>query len=235
MSAGLFFLVIGLVVILYIIIKGFNWILLVISLLVICPSLIVVRFSSKKWNKNQKQLDERLVIENTKIKREVELLSRQQAAYPIIKPETQNDYFKRGKKKTKEVPLVSCQITSVLPNSVVYSFLKDHKAWFSISNASSEKYLAYVKIIYIYDDKEEIATYDDYYSGKKPWKLNALVGIQAPGIIADQQKIDALNNGKRIKVKILCEIHDEKDKFVEKKLPQTYVYDTENNSWFLEP
>lgn len=44
------------------------------------------------------------------------------------------------------------------------------------------------------------------------------------------------NSVKYVKVKINCTIKDADDaKFVDKKLPATYVYDKNKKEWFFEP
>lgn len=132
------------------------------------------------------------------------------------------------------VARVFYQIAHVLPNSVQFDFAKEHKAWFWIFNYDPQKYLAYVKIKFIADGIEKEST-SDYYGGIKAWKLNAYSGIQAPGLDFPEEIKNAVKQDKIIKIEIKCKVHDEFNEFIEEKLPQTYVYNSKDNSWFLEP
>lgn len=130
--------------------------------------------------------------------------------------------------------LVSYKIASYLPGTVAFDFFKDWKVWFWIVSHDSKKYKAYVRIKFIADGLErEVA--NGYYGGMQAWKLDAFVGIQAPGLDIPEEVKAVAREGKRIKIQINCEVKDENDNLIEKKFPQTYVYDPQNNSWFLEP
>ena len=131
--------------------------------------------------------------------------------------------------------LVEYKVDSVLPGTVYFDLVKDEKVWFWIANLQEKKYLAYIKIRfkvgdYIKDVKE------GYYGGKKPWNLNSFMGIRAPGMpVSDEKIISRIKTGEKLEVTINCEVKDENNKLVEKKLPVTYGYDPENKSWYLIP
>lgn len=140
----------------------------------------------------------------------------------------------RASNTKKGVALVSYKIASVLPNSIEFKFLEEFKVWFLLVNHDPKKYLAYIKIKFITADFEEEST-SGYYNGSIAWKLNVYSGIQAPGLGFSEKIRSAAKDGKTIKIEIGCEVHDDLDRFIEKKLPQTYVYDSAKNSWYLEP
>jgi len=132
------------------------------------------------------------------------------------------------------VALVSYKITSRLPGTIVFNLLKDWKVWFWIANHEPKKYRAYVKIKFISNNLEKVVT-EGYYGGTQAWNLNAFSGIQAPGLHIPEEIKTLVRKGERVKIEIYCNIKDENDNLVEEKLPQTYVYDPQNNNWFLEP
>jgi hypothetical protein len=204
----------------------------IIFVIIIIGSILIMGWAGKKWYKNQKHIDD-------KIEAESKIAIRDAQSLPLALKDQRDDITSSTtEKETKEeskVALVSCRITSVLPNSVTFNFSKDYKAWFLIANHGPQKYKAYVKLKYFADGKllEDIS--NGHYGYQEAWNLNALSAIQAPGIIASEKIKAALNEKKRIKVIIDCKIHNENDELIEEKLPQTYVYDEENNSWFLEP
>jgi hypothetical protein len=47
--------------------------------------------------------------------------------------------------------------------------------------------------------------------------------------------IEKVKKGEVLDITINCEIHDEDDKLIEKKLPVTFKYGFETKSWYLEP
>lgn len=132
------------------------------------------------------------------------------------------------------VALVSYKIAAQLPGTIVFNFLENWKVWFWVGNHGPKKYKAYVKVKFIIDDFEKEVT-DGYYGGTQAWKLDAFSGIQAPGLGIPEEVKTVAREGKRIKIQINCTVKDENDNLIENKFPQTYVYDPENNSWFLEP
>lgn len=136
--------------------------------------------------------------------------------------------------KNIDSALVTCEIASVLPNTIHFNFLKDGKVWFSIKNHDTKKYRAYVKIKFISDDYEEEVK-EGYYGGTKAWNLNEQDGIVAPGLDIPPEIREKIKQKKKIEIRIFCEIKDENDELIEKKLPVGYVYDYENNNWYYEP
>jgi len=142
--------------------------------------------------------------------------------------------FKKDQTCENKVALISYKIASHLPGTVVFNFLKDWRVWFWVANHEPKKYRAYVKIKFIADGLEKEVV-DGYYGGAQAWKLDAFSGIQAPGLDIPEEVKDAARKGKRMKIQINCKVKDEDDTLVEKKFPHTYVYDPQNNSWFLEP
>ncbi len=207
-------------------------IFMLLPVAVFISSIFIMWWAWGKWYINQKLLDRQLGAQTTLIEQEAGQLIVPDK--PIFGPEFSRECIEKEAEKDSSVALVSCKIASVLPNSVTFNFLKQFKVWFWIANHEPKRYLAYVKIKFIIDNfKEESES--DYYGGLKAWKLNAYSGIQAPGLGFSEKVKNAVRQGKKIKIEINCKIHDEFNKLVEEKLPQTYVYKPENNSWFLEP
>ena len=142
--------------------------------------------------------------------------------------------FRKRKPPKEKFALIDCKIASSLPGTVVFDFLKDWKVWFWIFNREPKKYRAYVKVKFISgDDKEEAKS--EYYGGIRAWNLNAFSGIQAPGLGIPNKIKEAAKQRKKIKIEINCTVKDEKDKLVEKKLPNVYAYEYERKYWYLEP
>lgn len=150
-------------------------------------------------------------------------------------PKTESKTLLKGKNELVDnIAVVSYQIASQLPNTVPFNLLKDRKVWFWVANNDPKKYRVYIKIKFILDGTEKEVK-DGYYGGTQAWKLDAFTGIQAPGLEISEDMAAAVLEGKRLKIQINCTVKDEKDNFLENKFPQTYVYDKENNNWFLEP
>jgi len=150
---------------------------------------------------------------------------------PIIESKV---IIEKRKKQINNVAVVSYKVASYLPNTIIFNFLNDWKVWFWVANHDSKKYKVYIKIKFITDEVEKEVT-DGYYGGTQSWKLDAFTGIQAPGLGIPEEIKNAVMGGKRVKIQINCDIKDENDNFLEKKFPQTYIYDSQNNIWFLEP
>lgn len=153
---------------------------------------------------------------------------------PSTEPESKVLLEVKKEAVSNNTAIVSYKIASRLPGTVVFNFLTDWRVWFWIANHEPKKYRAYVKIKFISDALEKELT-DGYYGGTQAWKLNAFSGIQAPGLGIPEEIKVAVREGRRVKIQINCEVKDENDNLIENKFPQTYVYDPENNSWFLEP
>ncbi len=139
--------------------------------------------------------------------------------------------------KTKDkanVALITCKIVSVLPDRISFNFLRDWKVWFLIQNHEKKKYKVHVKVKFISDGYEEDVK-RGYYGGTKTWNLNALAEIAAPGLGIPKKIKEKARQKKKIEIRISCEIKDENDRLIEKKLPMGYVYDYENNNWYYEP
>lgn len=215
-------------------ILSYQWIFIILCILAFVFSICIMVCAGKKWYKNQTYIDAKIKADSdiaAHTARTIMLTSKDRI---YAEDYTEEGIEKEGKKRSG-VALVSYRIASILPNSVLFNFSKDYKAWFLIANHEFKKYRAYVKIEYIAEGglKKEITS--GHYGGTQAWNLNALSAIQAPGIVAPDEIKNALNQGKRIKVIINCKIYNERDEFIEEKLPQTYVYDSDNNNWFLEP
>lgn len=217
-------------------IQGFSW----WFVLTIVVGISIMMWAGNKWYKNQRSLDKRLENEVKLTDIEISKIIRQDIA-PDDDKEPLRVSRRRRKSvnyKTKEksnTAIVSYKIASSLPNSVSFDFLKDGKVWFWIANHEKKKYLAYIKIKFFIDDNVFLELNDGYYGATKAWNLNALSGIQAPGLGIPEDVKEAAKQNKNVKIEINCSAHDEFDNFIEKKLPQTYVYHRENNNWFLEP
>lgn len=180
-----------------------------------------------KWKKNQNFHDRKL---------EADTIISEQTAERMLKPSEviYDDSSKLIGSNNSKTALVSYKIASVLPNTIHFDFLKDWKVWFWIGNHETKKYRAYVKIKFIAPNfNKEIS--EGYYGGTKAWNLNALSGIQAPGLGIPDEIKKATKSKKKIEILINCEVKDENDKLIEKKLPQSYIYDYKNNNWYLDP
>lgn len=133
--------------------------------------------------------------------------------------------------------VVSYKVASVLPeiNTISFDFLKDWKVWFLIKNHERKKYKAYIKIRFVSSDGSEEEVKEGYYGGDKAWNLNVLATIIAPGLSIPEKIKEKARQRKRIEIRISCEIKDENDELIERKLPVGYVYDYANNNWYYEP
>ncbi|MFH1129641.1 MAG: hypothetical protein V1686_02815 [Patescibacteria group bacterium] len=238
-------------------ISNYQLLFIILCILIFVLSILIMICAGGKWYRNQRITDEilekncelkKLSIEREKIglklligpepftikPEEVRITAIEEVDGVATKEQTIKQSLEKKSEKINNIALVACKITSVLPNSVEFNFLKEFKVWFRIFNYDPIKYLAYVKIKFITDNLEEEST-SDYYNGLKAWRLNAYSGIQAPGLGFSEEIKNAARQGKRIKIEINCKIHDELNKPVEEKLPQTYVYNPEDNSWYYEP
>jgi len=186
-------------------------------------------YAGKKWHKNQKLLDKKL---------EAETEMARQTFGQMIGPE--KEIVGEGKEavgetiKDEVVALVTYKIASILPNTISFNFLKDWQVWFLLENREKKKYKAYIKIKFISDGYEKELD-EGYFGGVKAWNLNALSAIMAPGLGIPEEIKEKAKERKKIEIRIFCEVKDENDKLIEKKLPAGYVYDYENNSWYYEP
>ena len=219
-------------------ILNLRWIFVILCILAFVFSILATVYAGKKWYKNQKLLDQKLEAETEMIKHHAQL---------SIKPTEETSIMVKSKKDVlptgdvlpagmddASIALVTYKIASVLPNTVYFNFLKDWQVWFLIENHERKKYKAYIKIKFISDNYEKELN-GGYYGGVKAWNLNALTAIVAPGLDILEGVREKAKQRKRIEIEISCEIKDENDKLVEKKLPVGYVYDYENNDWYYEP
>lgn|GEM_PF-6442788 len=236
-SIGLILVVIAITIILFLI-NNFlviEWIIATIAiivLLIIGGSTIIIIWAGKKWHKNQTLLDKKLESEVKLIENEASQIIKPQG---VIGRQSVMENIS-GQEARPIIALVSYKIAEVLPNSVPFDFMKDWKVWFWIANHDPKKYKAYVKIKFIFNGlKEGLSVSDGYYGGTRAWKLDAYSGIQAPGLEIPEEVKAVARKGKRIKIQINCEIKDEDDNLIENKFPQTYVYNSTENNWFLEP
>lgn len=211
--------------------NNLNWILFI---LVLVSSSCFILWARKRWYENQKRLDR-------KLKAECELSEREASGLiPQEKMIKENTFEKQRDTKIKfasrnKVALIEYKVDSVLPGTVPFNLLKDKKIWFWIANLEDKKYLAYVKIKIKIKDKEIYL--DDnggYYNGRTSWKLNAYTGIHAPGIPIGLY-VEEIKNRRDLSITLEVEVKDENNKLIDKKLPVTYRYNLNNNSWFLEP
>lgn len=225
-SLGIFLFIVGLGLAVSIannLILNYQWIFILLCVLVFGSSIWIIIWAGKKWFENQKHLDKKLKAETA---------IAEQTVQQMVRPEKEITGYKTEDKAN--VALVTYKIASVLPNTISFNFLKDWKVWFLIENHERKKYKAYIKIIFISDDyKKEVKV--GHYGGINEWKLNALQGVSAPGLSIPEKIKEKARQGKKIKIRILCKIKDENDKLVEEKLPVEYIYNYENNSWFYEP
>jgi len=210
--------------------------------IIFAVSIGIMYWSGEKWYKNQKLLDDKLRAETELAKQAVGFTSKTKSldgdqntlkikvaeSIKVIEDPKASDIY------INKSPLIIYKIASVLPKTVHYNFLKDWKVWFLIHNYEDRKYKAYIKIKFISEGYEEDAV-EEYYSGKRAWNLNAFFGIKAPGLLIPDKIKEKAREGKKIEIRISCEIKDENDKLIEKKLPIGYVYSYESNDWYLEP
>lgn len=142
--------------------------------------------------------------------------------------------IKTALKKPKKFALIEYRVDSVLPGTAYFDLIKEGKIWFWLANLEEKKYLVYVKIrLKVGDYIKNLE--EGYYGGKRAWNLNSFMGIRAPGMPIPQEIINKIKDGEHLNVTINCEVRDENNKLVEKKLPITYGYDPEDKSWYLEP
>lgn len=204
-------------------ILNYQWIFIVLCVLVFGSSICIIIWAGKKWFENQKHLDKKLKAETA---------IAEQTVQQMVRPEKEITGYKTEDKAN--VALVTYKIASVLPNTISFNFLKDWKVWFLIENHERKKYKAYVKIKFISDGYEEELK-EGYYGGTKAWNLNALSRIIAPGLGIPEKIKQKAKQEKRIEIRISCTIKDEHDELIEEKLPIGYVYDYKNNNWYYEP
>lgn len=190
-----------------------------LSIIVFIASIFIIVWAGRKWYKNQTQLDKKLGAEVKLIEREVQ---------KTLQPTSEN------MSNENSSALVSYQIASVLPGTISFDFLKEWKVWFLIQNQEKNKYKAYITIKFISGDKEEEIS-EGYYGGTRAWNLNALSQIMAPGLVIPGWVKERAEQKRKIEIRVSCEVKDENDNLVEKKLPVGYVYDYSNNSWYYEP
>lgn len=245
MSLGVILFVVSLTISIFIsdgLIHDFVWIFILLCVLVFIISVIIMFFAGREWyRKQQKPLNQKLQAEIKKLEAETQKLLEAPSQTSLKKQQnnTRNivKRYENGEKvksKFSDSPLIFYKIASVLPGTIRFDFLKDWKVWFSIENQEKNKYKAYIKIKFISEDyKEDIE--EGYYGGTKPWNLNALSGVFAPGLGIPEKIKDLARDHKKIEIRIFCTINDENGNFIEKKLPVGYVYDYSNNSWYYEP
>ncbi|MFA5050846.1 MAG: hypothetical protein WC499_01900 [Patescibacteria group bacterium] len=187
--------------------------------LVFIINIWIMVWAGRRWYQNQKLLDKKLGAE-------VKLI--EQEAQKTLQPTSENVADKN------DSALVSYQIASVLSGTIYFDFLKDWKVWFVIQNQETKKYKAYVKIKFISGDKVEEVS-EGYYGGIKAWNLNAFSQIMAPGLGIPNWVKEKAKQREKIEIRISCEVKDEADRLIEKKLPTGFVYNYGNNSWYYEP
>lgn len=212
------------------------WIILLLSIR-------MMFWAGIKWYRNQKLYDEQEFFKTEKLKIGSIVPLKQEGLIEIrILNAIRNYIMNKAKhvinkiKKGKTgIAVVSYKIASSFPehNTKLFDFLTDGQVWFLIENHERKRYKAYITIEFNSDDLREKAR--GSYDGTHGWVLNALSGVIAPGLgIPQWVKKKALER-KTIKIIILCEIRDENDNLIEKKLPAEYVYNYENNSWYYNP
>jgi hypothetical protein len=204
-------------------ILGYRWIFIVLCVLAFILGILIMIWAGKKWYKNQKLLDKKLESETALVEHTAEI---------ELKKEVTRDKAEGN----IDSAMVTYKIAAAFPelNTLFFNFLKDWKVWFLIKNHEIKKYKAYVKIKFISDGYEE-ETKDGYYGGIKAWNLNALATIIAPGLNIPEKIKEGAKQEKKIEIRIFCEIKDENDNLIEKKLPVGYVYDYKDKSWYYEP
>src|SRR3989344_5838536 len=192
----------------------------------------LIQWSGRKWYDNQKLHD--IILKNN---------SKLTNNYKVERVENKlskkvNEFENRAPSKTRIVtrnksPRIEYALGNSFPGTVRFNFIKDKKVWFMVRNDDSEKYLTYFTMS-LYFDEEKIETIKEgYYGGKKAWNLNSNIRIVAPGMqIPDKIFVD-LKNKKNFRIKIDCEIKNEKDKMIEKRLPVSYVYNVDGDEWYF--
>jgi hypothetical protein len=178
-----------------------------------------------KWYGNQK-IKDRILREKFRLIRET---TTETLPSKKDKKDTQN--------KKIESPQIEYKIDSALQGTVNLNLLKDKRIWFMVQNNEDKKYLVYF-IISLYFNNNKTYTYDNesYYGGNKEWNLNPRMVIKSPGLTIPDDILDKVKNTKdEFRIKIDCEIKDEKGKLIEKRLPMSYVYVREDNSWYFAP
>ena len=134
--------------------------------------------------------------------------------------------------EAKKSPHVEYDISAVSPDGTRFNFTRDWKVWFLIRNRTDKNLRVYIKVTFFIGDKEVAKATDPFYGGTKPFDLNTGRWMKYPGLPIPNIIKKAVNDRKEIKIVINSEINDEKNKLVDRKLPQVYVYHYETDSWF---
>jgi len=204
-------------------ISNYRLLFIILCILIFLLSILIMICAGKKWYENQKLLDKKLRSETALVEHAAEAELKKGGA---------------GDKTEEKVDsaIVTYKIAAAFPelNTVLFNFLKNWQVWFLIKNHDEKKYKAYVKIKFISDDYEEDVK-DGYYGGIKAWNLNALATIIAPGLNIPDKIKEKVKQNRKIEIRIFCEIKDENDRLIEKKLPIGYIYNYKDNSWYYEP
>lgn len=214
-----------------------GWIFISLGILIFISSIKIMICAGEKWYKNQRLLDRKLKAETELAERTTERMLKPEKE--LIAPEKEirertERVSHKGKFNGGGIALITYKIASVLPGTISFDFLKDWKVWFLLENHEQKKYKAYIKIKFISDGYEEEIN-EGYYGGAKAWNLNALSAVMAPGLGIPKTIKQKAEERKKIEIRIFCEVKDEDDKLIEKKLPVGYVYDYENKGWYYEP
>lgn len=143
--------------------------------------------------------------------------------------------FLLSKNKEEVNTNIGFKISSGFTGTIRYELFKDWNAWFRLINNGDKQYLAYITFTFLADGKEICKSNIDYYNGIKPWKIHAKQVIYANGFGIPEKVKKAFKQQKRIEIRVNCEIRDEKNKIMESKLPQGYVYHPPADDWYLEP
>lgn len=199
-------------------------------LLLACFGVFLVYFGIRRWKRNQDNIDRLLQYQvDEKNMNKAKTIDEIKANYNIF-----GESLSRGKSRKRAVALIFYKLSSSLPGTAYFNFIKDKQVWFLLENRGAEKYRVYISVTFR-SEETEIKEKGGYYGGETPWNLNAFSAIQAPGLPFPEKIIESAKQGKRIKVVVDCEVKDETDKLIEKKLPVTYYYKKDKNLWVLDP
>lgn len=132
-------------------------------------------------------------------------------------------------------PNVGFRIASEFDGRIRYNLFKDWNAWFQLINNDNKQYLIYITLTFLSEGHEICRSDSNYYNGVKPWKIHAKQVMYGNGFGIPEEIKKEFKQGKEIEIRINCEVRDEKNKIIETKLPQGYVYAPHIDDWYLEP
>ncbi len=196
----------------------------------------LIRWSGKKWYENQK-LHDTILKNNSELTKnsKVERIEGNKSQEKTSQSGDAESYLSRKRFVVKNSPKIEYALGNGFPGTVRFNFIKDKKVWFMVRNDDSEKYRVYFTLSLYFGEKKVETIKEGYYGGEKAWNLNPNIRIVAPGLLIPDKIFNDLKDKKDFRIKIDCEIKNEKDKSIEKRLPISYIYNVDGDEWYFEP